>query len=59
MKLVKLIDSEGKEVWVNPDRISTVRVHGNGGSVITFGLQHTLWVKEEPSAVASMLFQSR
>jgi len=59
MKLVKFEDVNGKETFVNLDRVNFISDYGSGTSEINFGNQDaTVYVAMEVSKVASTLLKA-
>ena len=59
MKLVRFEDINGRETFVNPDRINHVSDYGSGTTEINFGdKQASVLVALEVTAVASTLLKA-
>jgi hypothetical protein len=59
MKLVRFEDINGRETFVNPDRVNHVSDYGSGTTEINFGdKQASVFVAVEVSAVASTLLKA-
>ena len=59
MKLVRFEDINGRETFVNADRVNHVSDYGSGTSEINFGNQDaTVYVAMEVSKVASTLLKA-
>jgi hypothetical protein len=58
MKLVRFEDINGRETFVNPDRVNHVSDYGSGTTEINFGdKQASVFVSTEVSRVASNLLK--
>lgn len=58
MKLVRFEDVNGKESFVNADRVNFISDYGSGTTEINFGgKEATVYVAMEVSAVASALLK--
>ena len=58
MKLVRFEDINGRETFVNPDRVNHVSDYGSGTTEINFGdKQASVFVATEVSRVASDLLK--
>jgi len=59
MRLVRFEDINGRETFVNPDRVNHVSDYGSGTTEINFGdKQASVFVAAEVSAVASTLLKA-
>ena len=59
MRLVRFEDINGRETFVNPDRVNHVSDYGSGTTEINFGdKQASVFVATEVSAVASTLLKA-
>jgi len=59
MRLVRFEDINGRETFVNPDRVNHVSDFGSGTTEINFGdKETTVYVTMEVSAVASTLLKA-
>jgi len=59
MRLVRFEDVNGKETFVNADRVNFISDYGSGTSELNFGdKQATVYVAMEVSAVASALLKA-
>ena len=59
MRLVRFEDINGRETFVNPDRVNHVSDYGSGTTEINFGdKQASVFVATEVSAVASALLKA-
>jgi hypothetical protein len=59
MKLVRFEDINGRETFVNPDRVNHVSDYGSATTEINFGdKQASVFVAMEVSAVASTLLKA-
>lgn len=62
MKLAQFMDAYGKEIYVNPDRVTFIRESGDRESgestTINFSEEHTVSVKMKVGAVASTLLNA-
>jgi len=59
MKLVRFEDLNGRETFVNPDRVNHVSDYGSGTTEINFGEKEaSVLVAMEVSAVASTLLKA-
>jgi hypothetical protein len=59
MKLVRFEDINGRETFVNPDRVNHISDYGSGTTEINFGdKQASVFVAVEVSAVASALLKA-
>jgi hypothetical protein len=59
MNLVRFEDINGRETFVNPDRINHVSDYGSGTTEINFGdKEASVFVAMEVSAVASTLLKA-
>src|ERR1700722_16429116 len=59
MKLVRFEDINGRETFVNPDRVNHVSDYGSGTTEINFGdKEASVFVAVEVSAVASTLLKA-
>ena len=59
MKLVRFEDINGRETFVNPDRINHISDYGSGTTEINFGdKQASVFVALEVTAVASTLLKA-
>lgn len=59
MKLVRFEDINGRETFINPDRVNHVSDYSSGTTEINFGdKQASVFVAAEVSAVASTLLKS-
>jgi hypothetical protein len=59
MKLVRFEDINGRETFVNPDRVNHVSDYGSGTTEINFGdKEASVFVAMEVSAVASTLLKA-
>jgi hypothetical protein len=59
MKLVRFEDINGRETFVNPDRVNHVSDYGSGTTEINFGdKEASVFVALEVSAVASTLLKA-
>jgi len=59
MKLVRFEDINGRETFVNPDRVNHVSDYGSGTTEISFGDEESsVFVAMEVSAVAAALLQA-
>jgi hypothetical protein len=59
MKLVRFEDMNGRETFVNPDRVNHVSDYGSGTTEINFGdKQASVFVATEVSVVASTLLKA-
>jgi hypothetical protein len=59
MRLVRFEDINGRETFVNPDRVTFVSDYGSGTTEINFGdKDSTIYVAVEVSAVASILLKT-
>lgn len=58
MRLVRFEDINGRETFVNPDRVNHISDYGSGTTEINFGdKQASVFVAREVSAVASTLLK--
>jgi hypothetical protein len=59
MKLIRFEDINGRETFVNPERVNHVSDYGSGTTEINFGGdQGTVYVAMEVSKVASTLLKA-
>jgi hypothetical protein len=59
MKLVRFEDINGRETFVNPDRVNHVSDYGSGTTEINFGgKEATVMVATEVSVVAATLLKA-
>ncbi len=59
MKLVRFEDVNGRETFVNPDRVNHISDYGSGTTEINFGdKQASVFVSKEVSAVATTLLKA-
>jgi hypothetical protein len=59
MKLVRFEDINGRETFVNADRVNHISDYGSGTTEINFGdKESTVYVPVEVSAVASTLLKA-
>ena len=59
MKLVRFEDINGRETFINPDRVNHVSDYGSGTTEINFGdKEASVFVALEVSAVASTLLKA-
>ncbi len=59
MKLVRFEDINGRETFVNPDRINHISDYGSGTTEINFGdKQASVFVALDVTAVASALLKA-
>jgi hypothetical protein len=57
--LARFTDVDDKPLYVNPDRVTVVREHGEGSTTtISFSEQHTVTVKMKVGEVAAALFSA-
>jgi hypothetical protein len=59
MKLVRFEDFQGRETFVNAERINFISDYGSGKTELNFGLKEaTVYVEMEVSAVAKALLKA-
>ena len=59
MKLVRFEDINGRETFVNPDRVNHISDYGSGTTEINFGdKEASVMVAVEVSAVAAVLLKT-
>jgi hypothetical protein len=59
MKLVRFEDVNGRETFVNPERVNHISDYGSGTTEINFGdKQASVFVSKEVSAVATTLLKA-
>jgi hypothetical protein len=59
MRLVRFEDINGRETFVNPDRVNHVSDYGSGTTEINFGdKEASVFVAREVTAVASALLKA-
>ena len=59
MKLVRFEDIQGRETFVNADRVNFVSDYGSGKTELNFGVKEaTVYVEMEVTAVAKALLKA-
>lgn len=57
MKFIKLTDADGRDTLVNFDKVESVGITPTKNTIIVFGTDDFLWVKESISDIEALIKQ--